>query len=235
VYKPFGEADVNPNSSVVNNHRFPGQYYDLKTGLHYNYHRYYDPNTGRYIRTDPIGLSGGMNLYPYAANSPITWTDRFGLKPGDIYLFTMTQGYAKLIGALSTGGKYGHAAIEIPGGQLLTAEKSGVRMIPINEALKNTEYDIYRPKRNICEYELAKFALEAYHSNTEGYNWSGLIGIQIITPSDVSNPYYIQKEYTCAEIVWWASLYSGNFLGMMGTQISPNEISKSFAVYKLQQ
>jgi len=56
-YKPFGEADVNPNSSVVNNFRFAGQYYDEEAGLHYNYHRYYDPRTGRYLRADPLSLS----------------------------------------------------------------------------------------------------------------------------------------------------------------------------------
>jgi len=79
VYKPFGEADVNPNSSVVNNHRFPGQYYDQETGLHYNYHRYYDPRTGRYITPDPIGLSGGLNLFVYGKDNPINLIDLFGL------------------------------------------------------------------------------------------------------------------------------------------------------------
>jgi len=49
IYKPFGEAEVHPKSSVVNNFRFPGQYYDQETGLHYNYHRYYDSRTGRYL------------------------------------------------------------------------------------------------------------------------------------------------------------------------------------------
>jgi len=52
-YRPFGEADVTVNT-VENNFRFPGQYYDEETGLHYNYHRYYDPGIGRYLRTDPI-------------------------------------------------------------------------------------------------------------------------------------------------------------------------------------
>jgi RHS repeat-associated protein len=56
VYRPFGEAEVNPNSSVVNNFRFPGQYYDEETGFHYNYNRYYDPNTGRYLTHDPLSL-----------------------------------------------------------------------------------------------------------------------------------------------------------------------------------
>ena len=79
LYKPFGEADVNPNSSVVNNFRFPGQYYDQEAGLHYNYHRYYDPATGRYLTPDPIGLLGGINLWTYAENNSINNTDPLGL------------------------------------------------------------------------------------------------------------------------------------------------------------
>jgi RHS repeat-associated protein len=43
----------------------PGQYYDPETGLHYNYFRYYNPQTGRYITPDPIGLEGGINLFAY--------------------------------------------------------------------------------------------------------------------------------------------------------------------------
>jgi len=81
VYKPFGEAEVNPNSSVVCNFRFPGQYYDQETGLHYNYHRYYDPATGRYLRPDPIGLLGGINLWTYSDLNPINSIDPDGLEP----------------------------------------------------------------------------------------------------------------------------------------------------------
>jgi len=79
-YGPFGNANFSTNSTVINNFRLPGQIYDRETGLHYNYHRYYDPNTGRYQRADPIGIPGGINLYTYSENNPVNWIDFFGLE-----------------------------------------------------------------------------------------------------------------------------------------------------------
>lgn len=58
--------------------RFQGQYYDEESGLHYNRYRYYDPDTGRFITPDPIGLAGGNNSYQYAPN-PTGWVDPLGL------------------------------------------------------------------------------------------------------------------------------------------------------------
>lgn len=58
--------------------RFPGQYAEESTGLHYNTFRFYDPDIGRFISQDPIGLQGGENLYWYAP-SPISWLDPSGL------------------------------------------------------------------------------------------------------------------------------------------------------------
>ncbi|OXM74968.1 MULTISPECIES: DUF6531 domain-containing protein [Amycolatopsis] len=58
--------------------RFPGQYHDPETGLHYNLHRYYDPDTGRYHSPDPLHLLGGLGIHSYVRN-PLTWLDPLGL------------------------------------------------------------------------------------------------------------------------------------------------------------
>ncbi|MCU1758345.1 RHS domain-containing protein, partial [Pseudomonas sp. 14P_8.1_Bac3] len=58
--------------------RFQGQYFDAESGLHYNRHRYYDPDVGRYLTPDPVKLAGGLNQYRYALN-PTGWVDPVGL------------------------------------------------------------------------------------------------------------------------------------------------------------
>lgn len=85
TYDPFGQATVNPDVAgtgqpVTLNLRFPGQYYDAETGLHYNYFRDYEPTTGRYVESDPIGLGGGLNGYAYAKGNPLSFTDPLGLQ-----------------------------------------------------------------------------------------------------------------------------------------------------------
>lgn len=71
-----GHADV--LTQAVQPLRYQGQYFDEETGLHYNRHRYYDPDTARYVVPDPVGLRGGANPYQYAPN-PRQWIDPLGL------------------------------------------------------------------------------------------------------------------------------------------------------------
>ncbi|MCU7917739.1 MAG: RHS domain-containing protein, partial [Candidatus Thiodiazotropha sp. (ex Epidulcina cf. delphinae)] len=63
------------------NLRFPGQYFDQETGSYQNYFRDYDPSTGRYLQSDPIGLDGGLNSYLYALANPLVWYDLNGQEP----------------------------------------------------------------------------------------------------------------------------------------------------------
>ncbi len=53
------------------------QYFDEETELHYNLMRYYDPDVGRFVNQDPIGLLGGENLYSFAPNANV-WVDPLG-------------------------------------------------------------------------------------------------------------------------------------------------------------
>ncbi|MEU8903654.1 RHS repeat-associated core domain-containing protein [Streptomyces mirabilis] len=71
-------APTDDHESVDCPLRFPGQYADPETGLHHNFHRYYDPETARYVSSDPLGLDAGPNPYWYGPH-PLTWIDPYGL------------------------------------------------------------------------------------------------------------------------------------------------------------
>ncbi|MDO4238393.1 RHS repeat domain-containing protein, partial [Pseudomonas sp.] len=77
-YRAYGEISRLDVGKIDNPLRFQGQYYDQESGLHYNRHRYYHPDIGRYLTPDPARLAGGINAYQYVPN-PTGWVDPLGL------------------------------------------------------------------------------------------------------------------------------------------------------------
>jgi RHS repeat-associated protein len=82
-YRPFGEvASITgplATDTNVQTRRFPGQFFQLETGLAYNWHRHYEASLGRYTQADSIGLAGGVSVYGYGEQTPIAATDRAGM------------------------------------------------------------------------------------------------------------------------------------------------------------
>ncbi|WP_405913081.1 DUF6531 domain-containing protein [Streptomyces sp. NBC_00963] len=76
----WGTTTWTANSATYTPLRFPGQYFDPETGLHYNYFRHYDPETARYLTPDPLGLAPAPNPNSYVHN-PHSWIDPLGLSP----------------------------------------------------------------------------------------------------------------------------------------------------------
>jgi RHS repeat-associated protein len=81
------------SGSLTMNLRFPGQYFDQESGLHYNYFRDYDPETGRYVESDPIGLAGGLNTYGYVEGNPNSNVDVYGLNSSSV-IPTVCRGWS---------------------------------------------------------------------------------------------------------------------------------------------
>ncbi len=107
AHDSYGHASVSGDADLVP-HRFPGQWHDPETGLHYNRFRHYDPDTGQYTSRDPIGLRGGLQPMAYVRD-PWSWVDPLGLagKPSagagcegpsssvpDLDEFSAAQGFA---------------------------------------------------------------------------------------------------------------------------------------------
>ena len=84
-YRAYGQIARLDVGKIDNPLRFQGQYFDAESGLHYNRHRYYNPDIGRYLTPDPVKLAGGINGYRYVPN-PTGWVDPLGLNrcPGTV-------------------------------------------------------------------------------------------------------------------------------------------------------
>ncbi|WP_236243943.1 putative T7SS-secreted protein [Streptomyces sp. CC210A] len=110
--------------------RFPGQYFDPETGLHYNYFRHYDPETARFLTPDPLGLTPAPNPATYVHN-PHTWTDPLGLAP-----CRGSMDYMGADNAIPAGDPVTHG----PTGTLIGSDGKSVRNF--NNVLNVGEHDV---------------------------------------------------------------------------------------------
>ena len=98
TYSAFGQAAVQVET-VTNNLRFPGQYFDNETGLHFNFQRYYDPDTGRYVSADRIKFEGGVNFFAYTFNNPGKHSDPTGLGIHPQFIIPPDEAYDRVFDA----------------------------------------------------------------------------------------------------------------------------------------
>ncbi|WP_137886944.1 RHS repeat-associated core domain-containing protein [Pseudomonas sp. 2FE] len=132
VGKPNQDVDGNGIQTDIPL-RFPGQQYDGHSGLNYNYFRDYDPETGRYVESDPIGLEGGLNTFEYVRGNPISRMDLYGLFDGAGAFFPVpgaptTQEGAKAAvnygkGAVYATGDFGSNYIDMRKANTIGADK----------------------------------------------------------------------------------------------------------------
>ena len=116
------KSETNVTGTAHQPFRLQNQYCDEETGLHYNFFRYYEPDAGRFVNQDPIGLEGGENLYAFAPNT-VSWTDPFGL-----------FGFA---GTISSPGGFG-SSVATTGRQSAAAANNAVAAIVASQSKSHT-------------------------------------------------------------------------------------------------
>ena len=174
-YRAFGE--VTETTTVwANPLRFPGQYYDPETGQHYNFFRDYDPTIGRYTQRDPIGLMLDINVYSYAYNDPIYYTDNRGL-------FGVVGVAQEIVRELGCAGIEGY--IENQKNEFNRHAKNKLNA-SINSLNNKKEAKLFEcnkincaPKRNKCRSDVSKWFIDAldkeyqsYHNEIDNNPWN---------------------------------------------------------------
>ncbi|WP_256726012.1 putative T7SS-secreted protein [Streptomyces sp. IMTB 2501] len=147
----WGTAAWAVNSTTYTPLRFPGQYYDPETGLHYNYFRHYDPETARYLTPDPLGLAPAPNPTAYVDN-PNAWIDPLGLTPC-FGARKSAEELRKSPGSV-TGG---HTLQDVPGNWLKGSE-GNVGRIPgqVARALQGRQFNNFNEFRSAFWEEVSK-------------------------------------------------------------------------------
>ncbi|MFF3567952.1 putative T7SS-secreted protein [Nocardia jiangxiensis] len=154
--------------------RFPGQHFDAETGLHYNLHRMYDPESGRFLTPDPLGLLPAPNPSAYTVN-PTRWSDPLGLIPDDCFPIYRTP-------------KEVDREFELANGPNPDAHAAGNRLVYFGEHSVASEYQgMGSYADGMIRYDMNPSFLEKFPDAPKRYDWKGPDGsprIEFEIPAD---------------------------------------------------
>jgi RHS repeat-associated protein len=201
---PFGGIDAVAvdTGALAQTLRFPGQWFQAETGpgsgsgagLHQNWHRDYDPTTGRYLQADPLGLVDGPSVYGYARQSPVRFTDPRGMELSD---FEKPNCKTILVGRGSAKKRYMVVCFGQPRTTYCPSGDCGFRGAQEN----NTEYDQCVSNCNTLIKRTGRFVYCAALGTTTGAaTGTGLVGDTVVSTVCEVLVFLKQCELPCFEM-----------------------------------
>ncbi len=175
----FGDSAPNQDPdndgiAFVFDMRFPGQRFDAATGFNYNYFRDYEPGTGRYSQSDPIGLASGVSTYGYVVGNPLRYTDPFGLEVIGIHTDAVPGGPDNMHAWLAIYGDDGKLQMTLggwkPSHRYAASEKS---MCECSDVYPNIEKKHgYTPQTSFYLYATTDQVKQLMDFSKEEWSWS---------------------------------------------------------------
>ena len=188
--------NVITESVYGNRFLFQGREYDYATQLYYFRNRWYEPETGRWLSPDPIGISGGLNLYVFCGNDPVNFVDPMG---ENVFFCQECElgghGWVK-IGGTTPRGKDGYTVGGVPSGSIWGSQMKIQSPDAANDRTNKIWYKEVKTTPEI-EEKLKKEIQEKYF--VENANKDEFIE-EVLKEKRLKNPYYRVHRYNCRDL-----------------------------------